>query len=134
MVCVYRSFYMTISAPGGISSSAVDMAKWLMAHVNGSSALDPEIILQLYEMSLPIGGSPIFLRPRDPVTWTSAESYGMGYRRGYYRGKAAHIGVSRGGGQGVLTPPFPGPPLFICDLPSHPTRSHSRPTVLIHVV
>ena len=26
------------------------------------------------------------------------------------------IGVSRGGGQGVLTPPFPGPPpLFICD-------------------
>ena len=91
MIFVYRSFYMTISAPGGISSNAVDMAKWLMVHVNGSSALDPEIIPQLYEMSMPIGGSPIFLRPRDPVTWTSAESYGMGYRRGYYRGKAAFI-------------------------------------------
>ena len=31
------------------------------------------------------------------------------------------IGVSRGGGQGVLTPPFPGPPLFICD-PPPPTQ------------
>ena len=46
------------------------------------------------------------------------------------------IGVSRGGGgQGVLTRPFPGPPLFICDPPpSHPTRSHSRRTILIHIV
>ena len=33
------------------------------------------------------------------------------------------IGVSRGGGgQGVLTPPFPGPPLFICDPPPPPTQ------------
>ena len=30
------------------------------------------------------------------------------------------IGVSRGGGQGVLIPPFPGPPLFICDPPLPP--------------
>ena len=27
-----------------------------------------------------------------------------------------------GGGQGVLTPPFPGPPLFICDPPPPPTK------------
>ena len=34
------------------------------------------------------------------------------------RNDILHIGVSRGGGgSGVLTPPFPGPPLFICDPP-----------------
>ena len=37
-----------------------------------------------------------------------------------------HRRVQRGGGQGVLTPPFPGPPLFICDPPFHPTRSHRQ--------
>ena len=32
------------------------------------------------------------------------------------------LSVRGGGGQGVLTPPFPGPPLFICDprLPPNP--------------
>ena len=36
-----------------------------------------------------------------------------------------HRRVQRGG-QGVLTPPFPGLPLFICDPRSHPTRSHRQ--------
>ena len=38
-----------------------------------------------------------------------------------------YIGVSRGGGgQGVLTPPFPGPPFSSVTPPFHPTRSHRQ--------
>ena len=33
------------------------------------------------------------------------------------------------GGQGVLTPPFPGPPLFICD-PSLPPNPISQKNVM----
>ena len=41
--------------------------------------------------------------------------------------------MSRGGCQGVLTPLFLDPPFSsVTPSPCHPTRSHSRPTILIH--
>ena len=46
-------------------------------------------------------------------------------QRGFYPGHRWHRRVQRGGSGGP-DPPFPGPPLFICDPPSNPTRSHRQ--------
>ena len=84
---------MTISAPGGISSNAVDMAKWLLLHIhkgqntNGTRVFDSELLESTYEQSMPRNSNPLFLRPFDPVTFTSGESYALGFSNGYHRGK-----------------------------------------------
>lgn len=80
---------------GCVLSTADDMAKWMLFHLNGGKTKNGKQLLRKSSLSqshspqLRVSGSTIskyYSRPMTPVT-LSEDSYGMGWKTGYYRGR-----------------------------------------------
>lgn len=91
MLCRYWGL---LCGSGCVLSTADDMAKWMLFHLNGGATSDgrqliPKSVLSMsYTPQLRIASSTIskyYTRPMTPVT-LSEDSYGMGWKTGYYRG------------------------------------------------
>ncbi|CAH1794242.1 unnamed protein product [Owenia fusiformis] len=89
---VAGSYYGSISSPGGVSSNAEDMSKWLLFHLSGGQNQAGEQVINkahledTYKPLITIRGRDTILRPAFPVSGTFREKYGLGWNVGQYRG------------------------------------------------
>nr|XP_022332950.1 uncharacterized protein LOC111130330 [Crassostrea virginica] len=99
-------YWGLLCGSGCVLSTADDMAKWMLFHLNGGATSDgrqliPKSVLSMsYTPQLRIASSTIskyYTRPMTPVT-LSEDSYGMGWKTGYYRGYKiiSHTGSTYG--------------------------------------
>ncbi len=81
-----------IGGAGGILSNSNDIAKWLHLHLNkginqdGNTVVKEAILEETYQPVNTITGKNSISRPEMPVTY-SHDTYGLGWKIGYYRGK-----------------------------------------------
>lgn len=99
-------FWGHLCGSGCVLSTADDMAKWMLFHLNGGKTKNGRQLLPKSALSvshspqLRVSGSTIskyYSRPMTPVT-LSEDSYGMGWKMGYYRGYKilSHTGSTYG--------------------------------------
>jgi CubicO group peptidase (beta-lactamase class C family) len=89
----------TLCGSNCIMSTAEDYAKWMMFHLSGGQnqagqqVMDRDVVTDMHRPRNTIKSASVakyFTKPSVPVT-TSENSYALGWKNGYYRGRHAHV-------------------------------------------